>query len=401
MFQFLPTANTNDFDGVSEIKSAWHTLINYFFEINIQGDPKDRNLSAVEELRLWGRSESDLRFFNPASFPIPEKSKPENVFWSALPTSFDDKFGENTESKFCFLDNPQPDRFPGSSVMSRVQDEYNEWRVVRNREGKIVRVIFTSEPPEFYRFLYEDWFKVGKEKTHPLLLQLYRDRCGTKNIEINDLAQPGEPEVYSPYNKWNNEFCVHMQQKNNTLGAQVNIAAKSAILRLNTSTGAPIEDALGLIRCGKYGDPTRQSDPAIGAAVNTEARSNKMITLENPVGLYMTGLDTSGFEAPNGEDPSKFWQVKKGVVAPDEPDKTMIVRAEYAVPDGHGFTVSDIAIGGAKIRFGAEIAGNIGMRLGAIVSPKLTLPPPRGIGCDGQTPASLGPSPQGLLTRRG
>ena len=48
----------------------------------------------------------------------------------------------------------------------------------------------------------------------------------------------------------------------------------------------------------------------------------------------------------------------------------MIVRAEYAVPAGKKYTVSDITIGGVAIEFGSQIAEQLEMRLGAMFGPK-------------------------------
>ena len=48
----------------------------------------------------------------------------------------------------------------------------------------------------------------------------------------------------------------------------------------------------------------------------------------------------------------------------------MIVRAEYSVPAGKGYTVSDIEIAGVPIEFGSQIAEHLNMRLGARFGPE-------------------------------
>ncbi|MEO1092666.1 MAG: matrixin family metalloprotease [Pseudomonadota bacterium] len=396
-FRFRPTADSDEFDAFPEVADAWHRLIDFFFESNIHGAPDDEAEAAVEELRRWGRGARDLRFYNPVERAVPTGSTPANVTWSALPTSFEPLFHGNEEGMFAFLDEPQFDSRIGRRT--RVQDEYAEWTAMRDNEGRIRRIVFTSEPPEFYRFLFEDRLGVGTDKTHPLLLSLYRERCDGADVRIDELADPLRPDRYDPYNDWNNRFCVHMQQSNNTLGAQINIAARSAILREDTATGAPITSAQALIACARYGAAERQSDPTIGAVVNAQARENRFLTLENPVGLYMTGIDLAGFATPDGSDVGRLWSVKKGRVVPNRPDRTMIVRAEFAAPEGVGFGVSDVTIGGAPIRFGAEVARHVGIRLGVLLGPVSDVPPPRPIGCVGQAPRA--PGPLALLARRG
>ena len=378
MFIFEPTANLNDFDEVAGLKEAWSNFINGLYEFNLYGNPNDRSQSALEELKRWGRSDSDLRVFNPASMPIPSGSEPRSVTWSALPTSFDEQFN-STREKLTFLDARQP--FPGNrSIITRIQDEYCEWVAKRNSAGKITEVIFTSEPPEYYDFLF-----FHSNESQELLVQLYRRITGVNSISISDLTNSqGE---YDWYNRYNNEFAVHMQQPNNTLGAQVNIVSRSCILRFNR-LGNPITDALGLIRCGGYGDPARQSDPSIGFAINSLARENRFITIENPVGLYISNVDFSGWTSPDGTDPKTFFNVIRGT-EDNDPNQSYIVRATYSVPEDKGYTVSDIKIGGENIEFGAHIAARINVRVTVLVSEPVQIPPSRSIGCTGTVPTLL------------
>jgi hypothetical protein len=386
MWMFEPTARLKDFDRVPGVREAWSQFINDLYETHLYGKPNDRVQSALEELRLWGRSDSDLRVYNPASMPMPTNSQPKNVTWSALPTSFDDQFNSNRE-KLTFLDARQP--FPGDpSLITRIQDEYCEWIVRRNAQNKITAVFFTSEPPEYYDFLF-----YHSNQSRNLLVELYREITGVQTITLNDLIDAtGE---YDWWNRYNNEFAVHMQQPNNTLGAQVNIVSRSSVRRVNR-LGAPITDSLGLIRCGGYGDPNRQSDPTIGHAINTFAGENRFITIENPVGLYMSGVDWNGWTTPDHADPQAFWTVLRGTQAAD-PNQSYIVRARLAVTSNHAYTVSDIKIGGEPIEFGAQVAARINVRVAVMVSDPVALPPPRPIGCTGTSPTSLPASLTPLL----
>ena len=374
MFVFEPTARLTDFERVAGLKGAWSAFINDLYETHLYGKLNDRVQSALEELRLWGRSDSDLRVYNPASMPMPANSQLRNVTWSALPTSFDEQFN-NTREKFTFLDARQ--RFPGSSLITRIQDEYCEWVVRRNAENKITAVVFTSEPPEYYDFLFYQ-----SAESRDLLVTLYRDITGVASITISDLVDAnGE---YDWWNRYNNEFAVHMQQPNNTLEAQVDIVSRSCIRRVNR-LGNPITDALGLIRCGRYGDVARQSDPSIGHAVNTFAQENRFITIENPVGLYMSNVDWNGWTTPDQTDPKTFWTVVRGVQETD-PNQSYIVRAIYTVPADKRYAVSDIKIGGEPIEYGAQIAARINVRVAVLVSDPAPLPQARAIGCTGTTP---------------
>lgn len=371
MWLFNPTANLTDFDRVQDLKNEWSRFINYIYETSLYG----RDYSAFEELRNWGISDSDLRVYNPASMPIPDSSQARNVVWSALPTSFDEQFTDILE-KLQYLDQPQ--QFPSRPlIVTRIQDEYCEWIVRRNEQNQITSVVFTSEPPEYYNFLFD-----LSDASRRLLVDLYREITGVSSIKDDDLVD--NKGNYNWWNRYNNEFAVHMQQPNNTLRAQVNIFAHSSLLRANRS-GEPVTDALSLINCAQYGDPNRQSDPKIGHAINTFARENRFISLENPVGLYMSGVDWNGWETPDNSDPGTYWTVLRGSQS-DDPNQSYIVRAEYAVPPDKGFTVSDITIGGEPISFGGQIAACINVRVAVMVSEPSQLPAPRPIGCRGVTP---------------
>jgi len=373
MWVFEPTARLTDFERVSGLKDSWSSFINEQYESNLYGD-------ALTELQRWGRSDSDMRVYNPASMPILSSSELKNVIWSALPTSFDEQFN-NTDEKFTYLDQRQRFNFQdGSSVITRIQDEYCEWVVKRNTDNKITEVIFTSEPPEYYNFMFST-----SQESRDLLVDVYREITGIQSITIDDLVDSrGE---YDWYNRYNNEFAVHMQQPNNTLGAQVNIVSRSCILRVNR-LGNPITDAQGLISCGRYGDEARQSDPSIGDAINRFSRENCFITIENPVGLYMSGIDWKGWETPDGTPADAFWTVLRGSQDADQ-NKSYIVRAVYSVPQSKDYTVSDIKIGGEQIEFGAQIAARLDVRVGVLVSDPQQIPLPRAIGCTGTPPFPL------------
>jgi subtilisin family serine protease len=348
-FVFKPTANLTDFS--SDLAQAWHNFIQFVFKKKI----KDATELIANNLSIVGSAAAkNVRFFSPASDTVSSTLTPANVRWSAFPIS---------------LGSPSPAVYeaadlPGSDGL-RAQDEYCEWQVFRNSKKQIVRVVFSSEPPEYYRFLHDPGDATLTSSSQKILVAIYQKLCGTTAITLADLEKGGG---YDPANKWNKQHCIHLQNRFNTLQAQVDIAAHAAIVR-STSGGALITDIKMLVACDPFGEVSRQSDPAIGAAVNGLARENRFITLENPVGLYMTSLDTSGWTTPDGVDPQTFWKVLRGSADKDA-GKSMIVRAEYSVPAALKYTVSDIQIGGEAIHFGSQIAEHLEMRLGALAGPK-------------------------------
>jgi len=82
---------------------------------------------------------------------------------------------------------------------------------------------------------------------------------------------------------------VHLAQVNNTLSAEIDIAACSTQVRYSYESGKRelIQDEQTLIRYSWYGNPGRNSDPHIGGVVNSFARNGYHLSLGDPLGLYI------------------------------------------------------------------------------------------------------------------
>src|ERR1700730_10790142 len=145
-------------------------------------------------------------------------------------------------------------RWQRADATRDVQDEYCEWSVTRNGAGKITRVTFTSEGPEYWKFL--------AQANPAKVLSLYQQFV-SPNVTKADLFPDGTN--YDPNNKFNNSTtngAMHLRQVNNTLGAEIDIAVRSTIIR--KINGIVLTGQRELIDCGQYGDPARNSDPQIG-----------------------------------------------------------------------------------------------------------------------------------------
>ena len=156
-----------------------------------------------------------------------------------------------------------------------------------------------------------------------------------------------------------------MQTTNNLIAAIV-LAAQATVLR-HDAQGEPVTSAMALVRCGRLGEPRRNSDPQIAAAVNDAAATGAEISLQDPFGLYIDRLLVGGLARPDGGDPAEFWTIERGT-----PEHTL--RASYAVPPGHGFRVGDMTADGRPIEFGAQLADRVRVRLTAVVRPAGHLP---------------------------
>ena len=316
---FRPPADLQDFGAPH--RAAWSSFISDSFNDRAKGDTSN----PLDSPRT--------QFFNPLGVALAADATEKAVTWSAFP-------------KRIQLALPAgPARWRAADKSRDVQDEYCEWSVERDVTGKIKRVSFTCEPPEYWQFLAA----TDPDKT----LALYREHV-SPSVKREDLfGSNGEYIVRNHWNTTTTTGAMHLVQQANTLGAEIELAAAATVTRQHA--GQPLTSEQDLIECSRYGDPQRHSDPHIGGEVNALARLGALITLADPVGLYMDGLTTAGWETPDGADPADFWRITRGTTA-------FAVRAVYEVT-GHPYLVGDVKINGKAIQFGSQIAEGISMRL--------------------------------------
>jgi hypothetical protein len=139
------------------------------------------------------------------------------------------------------------------------------------------------------------------------------------------------------------------------------LGADASVLRKD-GRGQIIVEPDALICCTGFGGSDRNSDPTIGGAVNALARFGAMITLRNPVGLYMDHIDLAGWATPDGRDVRQCLKVVRGTI-------DMIERLVVEVPDDWGYLVGDLTIAGVPIRYGGQIAECITVKLTGVAAP--------------------------------
>jgi len=317
------------------------------------------------------------QFFNPA-FGIPSSAPAElPIKWPGFP-----RLLENSNL-------PPQEQLRRAELITGTfigryqhQDEYLEWFVARDAPSqKITRIEFTCEGPEYWDFL----------ATHEpnLLLDLYR-KYVSPEVKAEDLIQAGQ---YNPLNIWNTRRgAMHLIQPSNSLNAEIRIAADATILRKNAD-GTLKTDAQDLINCAQYGVAGRASDPHIGDLVNGLARDGYVISIKDPVGLYMSRPRLVGCTTPDGKPVTQDWfQIARGSDA-------YILRGVFQAPQGSSFMVGDVMIGGVAVAFGGQIAKLIDMGLTGVAYGKGTIQDPA-FPCVGSAALSSASATTRGLTRR-
>jgi hypothetical protein len=325
---FLPPANLKDL--LPENLAGWSKQISDQFDVSKEDRPQ---------------------FFNQLTNP-PADPVAKEISWTGFPrTIFVATNGDN-EKRWKAADAARYYNLGGGKYQP-VQDEYLEWSVTRDPTGKITKVMFTAEGPEYWNYL---------AKVQPdTVLALYRQHI-SPTVEKSDLFD--HKGAYIPENKWNRDTthgAMHLICPPNSLEAEIQLAADASLPR--KIDGTFLIDAQDLIHCAKYGVASRNSDPFIGQQVNALAVLGYLVSLQNPVGLYIKGLSTAGWTTPDGSDPSLYWRIERGTA-------DFTVRAVYEVPAGKGFVVGDIKINSDLIRYGAQIADFVQIKLTGIAANK-------------------------------
>jgi hypothetical protein len=356
---FDPPGNIDDFGSDATLAKNWSDEMSGIF---------DQSIALVTQF-LNAHGGGTSQFYNPVTHG---RTGPDlapslgDITWNGFPK----RFGQTSPSHPTNFAAAEPKRNPGQA---RLQDEYLEWFVNHDAAGNIVSIHFTCEAWDYFDFL--------ADQAPDTVLALYQKFIDPA-VKHADLFPGG---TYNRLNKWNTASgAMHLTHSANNLGAEVFLGASATVRR--QEHGVEDTQSIPLIKCADYGDFARNSDPNIGIGVNDFAREKRMITLANPVGLYMADFDGAGITL-NGNPAGGFLSVVRGAFP-------RALRAVFQLPASEvaaGHTVSDVKIGGQPLKFGGQLAERITMHLFGIASvdqPVNNLP----VGC-GAIPIDLAPAP--------
>lgn len=387
--QFDLPANQTDLQPTQEalLRTEWSNSVNRWTEVALLGDPWD-------VLNDQNRS----FYYNPLTTDIAGGTSAQ-IAWTAFPNRIKVIFNSASQSdQWGYADGvhtdgtygppPAVNGNPYRPVGPRGwQDEYCEWIVTRNEDGKILRIDFTCENPEYYYTLWrinpDVVVDIYRELVDPSVQKEDLYLLDSENKPVIDRST-GLP-AYNITNKWNTQpaantqtGAVHLISPPNTLGAEIYLAAAATLLRKDAS-GKLITDPTALIECSRYGTPGRNSDPHIGATVNAVVRGGQVkISLQNPVGLYIQMPDFSTFQLPDDPklpadaQPSDCWKIVRGKENIAGINGNFILHARFELPQawieaGVSFTIDDIMIDGNNIQFGAQLTEKFQIALNGLV----------------------------------
>lgn len=255
-----------------------------------------------------------------------------------------------------------------------LQEEYIEWRTVRDERG-IRRVEFTTEFPDYWQVLAA----TDPRRTLDLVASFARAEVAAEDVYrgCDPFASATTPERRrtaftaamlsghdpSPYNDGRAAITC-MAQRTNTLGALI------ALVLVATNPRVVRDKVSGRIRCltceesipllGDAAQLGRASDPVLVERLARLAYEGRLVAVDDPLGVYIQSAETTRLRTRNGEPVPTDWFTFGRGLAPDQaPDgRPRWQRATLEPPAGSGLLVSDLVDVATEepIRHGGQVA---------------------------------------------
>jgi hypothetical protein len=342
----------------------------------------------------------------PAGLPAEPVATPEHrsVDWPGYPVRIDACLGR--DRTLALLDR----RVAGVGDLGRLrhQEEYLEWRVVRDGD-RIRRIEMTTELSDYWEVLAAH----EPERTLALVSSFAGEEVGWPDVYAEDpfapaadpesragafrrrmLPEGGDPSEQdwaevSPFATGERALCF-MLHHSNTLGALLHLglaAMTQAVVvddlvtgRVRYASGAEVIPLMG-----NAAQDGRSSDPVVVEAIAQLVAEGRPVAVDDPVGIAIRGVQRTGLARADGREvPEEWFTFGRGVRADQAPDgRQRCQRLTLEVPPEAG-SVDDIVVRrtGERLRFGGQLAALVQLtahlRTGPIGAdrPRLLSPPP-------------------------
>lgn len=286
----------------------------------------------------------------------------------------------------------------GDAGRRAFQEEYAEWRIVRDQRGP-VRFELTTELADYWELLavhapqtaidlvgefarervsysavfgeHDPFAATSSEEaraTSFLARMLGRDRGGA------DLGFPG------PYNSGTKAITC-LWRSDNTLDALLNLVAASATpqLVIDAESKEPrfpsASEAIPRLRPQSAQD-CRNSDPVVVERIVRLATEGRLIRFDDPIGIYIVDVQSHELLAPDGEPLPRQWfeLSRQGPEMGDGLSRHQ--RLVLELPTSAGFTLAEVRSRrtGELLTHGAEIAELIQLGVYVRVSERDQIP---------------------------
>ena len=239
------------------------------------------------------------------------------------------------------------------------QDEYVEWRTEKSDDGKVTKITFTTEFPEYYQALAEvslDALIAGIKETIPGADPTVQELLGLDSDTTFNRALRFRRNLSR--NPWNNgeKGILCLTQQFNTLGALFNLLDKCGVPR----PAANPNDVCDLVggACGSG----RNSDPFVCVAAQNQARTERGLSLADPAGIKLIEhrgiwrIDGRRIDINDLGNNQGVWEMSRGNR-----------RGVLKVVDG-------LTLDGSPITSGAQVSTQLIVGADVITAPETALP---------------------------
>jgi len=279
------------------------------------------------------------------------------------------------------------DRLPtANSIGGRaLQEEYAEWRVVRDGED-IVRVELTTELPDYWRTLARH----QPQRLLELVTELSRadaidpaavfgeldfERTDPDGREAAFAAAMLDPERASAYNDGRLGICCMVHPSNGAAALASLIAAAAVPREVGAAAGPRAPSIAELARdLGSAVQAGRASDPVIAERVAQLAHDGATLSLSRPLGVHIASVQHTRLRTPAGESVPQNWFHLSRFAGGGGPARPQ--RLTLEVPPEAGFAVSDLVDVATEqpLRRGGEVARLVQLATSLDVLPSTSRP---------------------------
>lgn len=263
----------------------------------------------------------------------------------------------------------------GDEGRRRLQEEYLEWRTVRDEAGAIVRVELTTELGAYWRTLAAHEPAALLDTVTEFAREDRVPPEAVFGVADPSALPPDERETAfartmldaggarSPYNSGSRAICC-MVHESNTLSALLKLAAAASCPLTIAEAGATPRAAFTagdvIAAMGRGAIAGRASDPVLVERLTRLTWDGRKIGVDDPIGVYLTGAEHHRLRTPSGEPvPSDWWRFSRGLPAARSPDgRPRHQRLVLEAPRDEGCVVGDLVDAATEqpIQHGGQIA---------------------------------------------
>lgn len=341
---YLPPANIRDFESDEEnarFRDSWHQ---FWYGIL---DNMANGFHPLAQPPCKGEPNLRARCYNPLAEGAAEQFTilaERTIPWMAFPRIAMVK-NHRDDRQEAFHSTEQADIYGNKKLKS----EYCEWFEYRDKTGKLSKVVFTTEFPDYWEMLWAQ----SPERVVALYNELLDlpDGVEVSQQDLEDVR--GEYDRYNAFNTRHGQ--IHMLQEINNIPA----------------LGLLVLYVDNLLEVEKHADNFEsRNTPAYETFMSADAkvcidlrslmRKGLYFSLQNPIGMYILGWNDDGWRLSNGHPATpENWKVIRGN------EEGQILRLEYQIPEGE-----TLFIGGTPVTHGGQIAEHVTVGITGVAAVK-------------------------------